>query len=1033
MALLDIDKSTDLTADVYGINSYVNRIKQQFTPDVNEDTLLLGIFGYFGQMFSDTIQNTIVMASEFSNESIPTKAKFEKNIIAHALGLGISDINATPAQLDVLLTFIEDDIIKWANAKDADGNDKPWEFIFDKDTPIYIGDYCFHVDYDIRIRKVKLENLGVENKFAYTAMYIMDDDDERNYDNPISDTTNPYLTPPVKIFANGMNLIFTKCTIRQVKKSIQYKKVLSDNSIAAKTFTFQFDGQLAAFNIEVFEGNKVTHMVPVYDGLNVEVRKYPYFYYNYLDSNTIRIKFDRYQYQPRINSEVRVNIWTTEGKGGNFTFDPDVYPGYAFESEYYEYSNIGCEIRPVTGDSAYGIDKKSIEDLKKLIPKEALSRGSITNIADLENYFNMLDTELSKLYFYKKRDNALERLYYCFMVMKDVYNSIIPTNTINLKVRADQLQTEENSNKLVFKKGQMIRLIDDFGYLYEPQDGKVPDYGASFYYIIPYSFIINQSPLYGMYYLSTIDAKKFLDFTYIHDQCLYQYVATYIHWRRGYFDVHDEATGEDKQTYELEIELAQNIEDYIPMINYDEDNNIESVNIKLIAVFYNEEDEPHRWAEAELSTCDPNINFFKFKFKFTTEDYIDSENRIRIDTGLYDITTKTESYAHFAHNVKCVIYVASIQSGITDLNGLEEIVPPGYLDGYVVSNIYTVAEGIDWFYDYSEIIESIIIHEEVLPPEEEEEDIEVLPDEGPTDEDGWINDDAGNNTTDTPSTDLDVDDSATIVNETTEETPTEGGDDTTTDVEEPSEGETPGEEPNDTEEGEDEEVTCPCFEYCTHCTAECKSENCPHFNPETGDLVDDGMIPIDKQFPVGTKYFRIMSVPVVKADYFDNEDKVLDFCQELVSRKNYIDYAMQVLEDAFGMDFKFFNTYGPSKLFTLDNELEYVNHTNLTLTFNLKLRPNHDSNITNDIISDIKAYIENINEISSLHMPNLITEITNKYRDSIVFFEFVDMNGYGPGEQHLYSMQMPDKVITPEFLNIYTRPDGTPDIVLNLM
>ncbi|MBR3598819.1 MAG: hypothetical protein IKL53_02975 [Lachnospiraceae bacterium] len=990
MALLDIDKSTDLTADVYGINSYVNRIKQQFTPDVNEDTLLLGIFGYAGQMFSDTIQNTIVMASEFSNESIPTKAKFEKNVIAHALGLGISDINATPAQLDVLLTFIEDDIIRWANAKDADGNDKPWEFIFDKDTPIYIGDYCFHTDYDIRIRKVKLENLGVDNKFAYTAMYIMDDDDNRNYDNPISDITNPYLTPPVKIFVNGMNLIFTKCTIRQVKKSVQYKKILSDNSISAKTFTFEFDGQLAAFNIEVTEGSKVTHMVPVYDGLNVEVRKYPYFYYNYLDSNTIRVKFDRYQYQPRINSEVRVNIWTTEGKGGNFTFDPDVYPGYAFESEHYEYSNIGCEIRPVTGDSAYGIDKKSIEDLKKLIPKEALSRGSITNIADLENYFNMLDTELSKLYFYKKRDNALERLYYCFMVMKDVYNSIIPTNTINLKVRADQLQTEENSYKLVFKKGQMIRLIDDFGYLYEPQDGKVPDYGASFYYIIPYSFIINLSPLYGMYYLSTIDAKKFLDFTYINDQCLYQYVSTFINWKRGYFDVHNEETGEDKQTYELSIEMAQNIEDYIQMINYDDEGNIESVNIKVIAVFYNEKDEPHRWAEASLVTCDPATNFFKFKFSFTTEDYIDAENRIRIDTGLYDIGTDIESYAHFAHNVKCVIHIASIQDNLTELNGLDELLPKGYLDGYVVSNSYTVAEGIDWFYDYSEIIESIIVHEEVLPPEEEEEDLEEVP------EDGTIK----------------------------EDTPTEDG------KENPSDEETDIEDT----EGEEEETTqCPCFEYCTHCSENCTNENCPHFNPETGDLVDDGMIPIDVQFPVGTKYFRIMSVPVVKADYFDNEDKVLDFCQELVSRKNYIDYAMQVLEDAFGMDFKFFNTYGPSKLFTLNNELDYVNHTNLTLTFNLKLRANHDSNITNDIISDIKAYIENINEISSLHMPNLITEITTKYKDSIVFFEFVDMNGYGPGEQHLYSMQMPDKVITPEFLNIYTRPDGTPDIVLNLM
>ena len=32
-----------------------------------------------------------------------------------------------------------------------------------------------------------------------------------------------------------------------------------------------------------------------------------------------------------------------------------------------------------TSDAQYGIDKRSIADLKKLIPKEALSRGSVTN------------------------------------------------------------------------------------------------------------------------------------------------------------------------------------------------------------------------------------------------------------------------------------------------------------------------------------------------------------------------------------------------------------------------------------------------------------------------------------------------------------------------------------------------------------------------------------------------------------------------------------------------------------------------------
>lgn len=988
----DIDKTTDLTSDVYGIHAFVDKIKQNFTPEVSESTLVLGIFGYMGEMFSTQLQNDIVMASEFSNESIATKAKFEKNVIAHALGVGLTDINARPAQLDVLLTFIEDDIIEWANARDADGNDLPWEFIFDKDTPIYIGDFEFHVDYDIKIRKILLENAGVENKFVYSARYIMD------IDNPVSDITNPYLTPPVKMNVNGMNVIFTKCTLRQVELSTIYKKVLSDNSISAKTTTFDFEGQLAAFTIDVTEGANTTHMVPVYDGLSVEVQKYPYFYYTYLDADTIRIKFDRYSYQPRINSEVKINLYTTQGEAGNFTFDPDVYPGYAFESDKYEYSNIGCEIRPVTGESSYGTDKKTVEELKQLIPKEALSRGSITNLADLENYFNMLNTDASKLYFYKKRDNALERLYYSFMVMKDSYNVIIPTNTIDIMVTADQLQTEDNSGKLVFKKGQVIRLVDDIGYIYTPEDGEILDYDGSFYYTIPYSFIINTYPLYGMYYLSTMDANKFLDFTYINENCLYQFIATYINWYRGYL--------ENPNTYEMSISLEQNIVDEISMLIYDESGNIIGSNVRVVAVFYNDEDKEYRWAEAEFVGAEPSVNIFSFKFKFTTEDYIDIENRIRIDTGMYDIGTETESYGHFDANTKCIIHILSKQGGGTDLNGLDNIVPG--LDGWVVSNSYTVVDGIDFFYDYSEIIESVIVVEK----EETEEDTSA--------EDEVITD--GEATVSTFS--LIRSATAPIIGETDEVVPGDEYVESDVDISEEQNTEDSSVDLNDEELNSDDNIVNDSSDSGVD-----PGSGKP-IDPETGNAETDP----EEEVPDGPKeWFRIKSVPVVKADYFDSEDKVIEFSKELVTRKNYIDYATQVLEDAFGMDFKFFNTYGPSKLFTTDNQLAYVNHTNLSLTFNIKLKPNYDTNIINDIIADIKDYIEDINEISSLHMPNLITYITNTYCESLVFFEFVDMNGYGPGVQHLYSMEMPDAVITPEFLNVQALKDGTPDITLIMM
>lgn len=862
------NSKTSLNSDIYDINRYVNQIKKNFTPGVNEDTLMLGIFGYTGQVFSDLIQNTIVMASEFSNESIPTKAKFEKNIIAHALGLGIADINAIPSSFDVLLTFVERDIDKWYGPRGVDEKEYPWEFVFDKDIPIYIGGFEFHTDYDIQIKKVKLNNSGSINKFSYTAKYLID------IDNPISDVTNPYLTPPVRMNVNGLNVIFTKCTLHQVERQTIYKKVLSDNSIASKTVTFEFEGQLAAFTIDVTEGNTTTHLVPVYEGLNVETRKYPHFYYSYLDSNTIRIKFDRSAYAPRINSDVQINIQTTKGETGNFVYDAAANPALEAESERYGYSNIVCEVKPVTGESYGGTDKKSIEDLQKLIPKEALSRGSITNISDLENFFNMINTDDSIMYFYKKRDNTLERLYHSFILMRDPYNIIIPTNTIDIVVPKEKI---DESMKQVINKGQLFKLIDDKG-IACTEDDILSDYN-SFGYMIPYNFIINTSPLYGMYFLTTIDANKFLEFSYINEDCLYQYIATSISWYRGH------AVNPD--TYELSINIKQNID------NTDEN----SQDPRCIALFYDKNDNPLRWAEAELSAYDMGPNIYTYKFNFTSDDHIDIENRIRITSGLNDINSYNESAAHLDANVKCVIHIISKQAD-RGLNGLDAIVPG--LDGYSLSNSYTVVDGLDFFYDYSDIVSSTVIAKK---------------------------DDSGKET------------------------------------------------------------------------------------------------------------FTIKNVPVIKYDYFDkdNDGKAINFCKEVVKRKNYMDYATAVLEDAFGINFKFFNTYGPSKLFTIDGNADYLNKTNLSLTFRLKLKPNYDTNITNDIISDIKSIIEDINSIRTLHMSNLVSTIIEKYKESIEYFEYVDMNGYGPGVQHLYSMEMPKEVIVPEFLNISAQEDGTPDINLIMM
>ena len=983
-----------LTTDLYEIADYVGEIQADNMDGVSSDTLMLGIFGYMREVFSQTIQNTIIMASEFANEGIATKAKFEKNIIAHALGLGITNINAVPAQIEVYLTFIEDEII---NALGGGSGD----FIFDRDNQIFFDDLEFHPDYDIIIRRVRLSN----GDFTYTAMYDMQGDGI--YENPISDITNPYLTPPIVMAVNGTRYLFTSCLLRQVEKTTIYKKVLSDNTISSKTVNFTFDSQLAGFDVDVSNANGSTHLTPVYEGLSSSGTRYAYVWYTYLDADNIRIKFDRNSYYPRINTDIEIHLQTTQGERGNFTWSGTDYPSFYFDSERLGYTNIFVQVRPINNESMYGMDKKTVDELKEIIPKEALSRGSITNTTDLQNYFNAIDTDSSKMYFYKRRDNCLERLYYSYIVMKDATNNIVPTNTVAIEVDPSALETDIGSGKLILKRGQILKLSADGNTctLFNGDPTQEADYTDGFYYIIPYNFAINLDPMYGMYFLTTMNVNKNLGFTYINEECQFQYIATFINWNRKYLTETD--------TYVLTMNVAQNITADNTMITVDADGNITNSNVKAYIVFYNDEDEPIRYAEGTIGNFSRESGTFDFTFKFTSNDLIDSENHIRIaglDQAGFSVGEGLD-YAYLPGNTKAMIHIITYQPEFStdtyydDILGnthidIRDVIP--IVDGWCVTNSYEVLSGVDFFYNYSEIVYSNIEmigkedHEPVTDPDDPYAEITNL--------DITINGEVYR--------------FESIGDKVTQQMLSRAS------IEQFILDRFDGSVANFDRTYADPAQTVNQIRDIQLDLGDGTSLTLQYVprepDPEPGESDDPEAY---------SYYFRIHNVPLIKYDYFRDESMVEFFCSELVRRKSYIDQAIENLEDSFGMDFKFFNTYGPSKMYTLDGVSNYLNRVNLSLTFRLGLQVNYDENIVQYITDDVKEFVENINEITSVHMSNLVADITAKYEESITFFEFMDFNGYGPGEQHLYAMQMPDDVRTPELVNVnIILPEMTPDI-----
>ena len=130
-----------VNSDIYNISELVDNVKQEFLPDETESTLAVSTYGYIGAIESKRLQTQVQMTSELSNESFPSRARLERNVITHAIMYNIDDINAIPSTIDAIIAIRQDDIESMIKDDDT--------FVLDRECPIYLGDYEFHLEYNI--------------------------------------------------------------------------------------------------------------------------------------------------------------------------------------------------------------------------------------------------------------------------------------------------------------------------------------------------------------------------------------------------------------------------------------------------------------------------------------------------------------------------------------------------------------------------------------------------------------------------------------------------------------------------------------------------------------------------------------------------------------------------------------------------------------------------------------------------------------------------------------------------------------------
>lgn len=878
-----------INTDIYDITNTVNELQRRYIPEENTSTLSVGLYGYLAEFHSLSLQNSIVVASELGNELFPWRAKFDRNIISHSIIQGITDLNATPAVLEVLICIKLEDVENYSINN---------TFTLDKESAYDIDGIEFHLPYDLIIKKNFISNEEV----VYSGIYDM------SRPNPLCKIINPYITTPFIQEDNFVKLLCIPCTLLQVSHTTHYNKLMSSSIIENKTYEFDFEDQLAHFEVKVTENGKETYLTPIFEGSAFEDNLEDFCYYTYLDADTIRVRFDSISYLPGINAEIETLVKTTIGTEGNFEY-VNRYITDVIKSTRFSYNTLSVLIR-LRSDSLGGLDKKSIDELKKLLPKEALSRGSICKTKDLQNYFNMINTANNNMVVSGRVDNQFERSYYTYLVMKDELDNIIPTNTIDITLKRSEFLNNDHGI-YTLKPGTCIIYGNGRSRVVDPESDEIQELIANegdkstFLYTIPYNINISTSPLYASYYLTVFNHDAYLEFTRINEDSPLQFISTFVNWSRNF--------NEDVNTYKLIVTFTQNINSNKGVIQIDDSGKVTSNALKVAMVIYNTDTNsdnlPYRYVYGKLIDFDLISYSYTYEFELYTTNEFDTNRRLRIENTLvpYNSNTgtggsNTETYGYFDENVKVEIYTL-YKTGEDDTSGyiIGSIDPSLSEEGYIATNMYTVNGGLYFYKNYTDTITSTVNQSTIKENEESEYG------------------------------------------------------------------------------------------------------------------------------------FKIYSVPVIRYTYMLDTERADYVFNQIDYNKSYVDSAMEYLENNFIIDFKLFNTYGPSHIYSIDKYgNEIIDRTNLSMRFTMALTSTADANVKEYIIKDIKNIIEDIDNIGSIHMPNIITTITNTYRNSLQYFQFLGFNDYNCSIQHLYHNDPDEIMVVPELLVVHTLMSGDPDIIIEL-
>lgn len=674
----------------------------------NIDETNIGLFGYITEILGTNVEDSFFATTMLFKEIFPVTAEDPESIYAMASLFQMNNYFATPATLEFNILIAEDDVISHATYENGF-----YRLDIDRDMDINVDGRHFMLDYDIRL--MSKETGG---NYTHTAYYQFD------WNNPISTITSPYIPTRVHVHTeNNKRYVLMTVNVHQVTKTTIEDSILSNEKINVVTKEFSFDGKIANFEVYYRESaNDNWVQMEKYMSNSTTVSKNPCYYYKFIDDTKFAISFnsnERY-FVPALNSELKVEIYTTLGEDGNF----DKYNGEELSisgvSTRFSSNKGLIFIGNVSGAALGGYDAKSLDELKNDVIKAYSTVMSFTTANDLTLYFNSLRTNINnELLIIKQRDDALKRLFSTFVLFKDNDN-IVPTNTVNISMAADDFDAEyPQTNRYVLNAGKIYKFKS--GSINFVEQDKSLDInsdfdqfeGKEYVYINPFLTVLGTDPTLVGFYINTINDDLTLDFNEVNQDSFNQFIVNSLNiYRNG-------LGGENTYTITARLYPTSKLpspaftkveedtlvtDDMVTFINpTDGLEYIDNGVIKAAIVFNNVSGS---FIELKLTGFDSEAYIMTATIK--TNDYISLENQIQIIEGFTGFNGDPEtnpvmidSYNGSAMLYTFLVYDDSKSSGVHLFSGV-----PGY-ENATMTNSYQATENMAFVIPVPEIISTL--------------------------------------------------------------------------------------------------------------------------------------------------------------------------------------------------------------------------------------------------------------------------------------------------------------------------------------